>query len=139
MRSVIALIALVWFGQALAAPTAEVFVSFSMPKNLLEQTLEECARLKVPAYLTGLYHDSMPETAMKIMDMSKRVPGLNLQIDPTRFERFGIQQVPALVVVNDTAFDVIYGHLSIRDGLLRITSRGDSGLTVQDFRRITGE
>lgn len=123
----------------LFATTGSVFVSFSMPTNLLEETLAECARLKMPAYLNGLYHDSMRETAYKLIDLSKRIPDLNVQIDPTAFEKFDIHQVPALVVENGNAFDVIYGHLSLEEGLLRIAGRGDSGLNVLDVRRMLGE
>ena len=62
---------------------------------------------------------------------------LNLAIDPTLFERFGIQQVPALVVDDDKAFDVIYGHLTIEEGLSRIAGHGDTRFTLQDARRIS--
>ena len=39
-----------------ASPNVQVFVSFSMPENLLKQTLSESARLHIPAILNGLYH-----------------------------------------------------------------------------------
>ncbi|KTD47798.1 type-F conjugative transfer system pilin assembly protein TrbC [Legionella quateirensis] len=121
------------------ATNVSVFISFSMPDKLLEETLKDCMRLKIPAYLNGLHHNSMQETAIRVMELSQKIPDLNLQIDPTLFERFGIQQVPALVVENNNSFDVIYGHLSLKEGLMRIAGRGDSGLTVADVRRISGE
>ena len=126
-----------------ASPVAQVFVSFSMPEQLLRQTLTESARLHIPAYLNGLYHNSMKKTAKKIMELSKTVPNLNLQIDPTAFERFGINKVPALVVSNPSGFDVIYGNLSLCEDLDRIASDGkthtaDSGLTHEEVRRICG-
>ncbi|HHT0604954.1 TPA: type-F conjugative transfer system pilin assembly protein TrbC [Legionella anisa] len=124
---------------ALVASTVSVFVSFSMPDTLLEETLKESSRLHIPAYLNGLYHDSMKDTALKVMELSKQVPNLNLAIDPTLFERFGIQQVPALVVDDDKAFDVIYGHLTIEEGLSRIAGHGDTRFTLQDARRISDE
>lgn len=105
---------------AWATPHAQVFVSFSMPSLLLKQTLMESARLEIPAILNGLYHNSMSETAVKIMALSKEVPNLNLQIDPTAFERFGIHQVPALVVSEGSQFDVIYGNLTLEEGLSRM-------------------
>lgn len=123
----------------LHATEVSVFVSFSMPKTLLQETLKESARLHISTYINGLYHDSMKETAIKVMELSQTIPDLSLQIDPTQFERFGIQQVPALVVENGKVFDVIYGHLSLHEGLMRIASRGDSGLTVADLRRIASE
>lgn len=124
---------------AMSAPTAQVFVSFSMPDQLLQQTLSESARLNIPVFLNGLIDNSMPATVQRIQALSKTVPNLNLQIDPTAFERFGIKQVPALVVDNGKTFDVLYGNLSLRDGLLQIAEHGDSGLTVSDVRRFIGD
>lgn len=124
---------------SLNATTVSVFVSFSMPENLLEETLKESARLKIPVYLNGLHHDSMRETVLKVMELSEHIPDLNLQIDPTAFERFGIYQVPALVVSNTQTFDVIYGHLSIKEGLSRMAGRGDSGFSALDARQVSGE
>ncbi len=122
--------------EVISAPTAQVFVSFSMPAPLLQQTLNESARLNIPAFLNGLIDNSMPKTVQRIQLLSKIVPNLNLQIDPTAFERFGIKQVPALVVDNGKAFDVLYGNLSLRDGLLLIAGHGDSGMTMIDARQL---
>lgn len=118
------------------AHTVSVYVSFSMPKQLLIETLKESAQLQIPAYINGLYRDSMNETALKVMELSKRIPNLNLNIDPLRFERFGIHQVPALVVDDGKAFDVIYGHLTIQEGLARMAGRGEVDFTHKEIRRI---
>ena len=124
--------------QAAASVTTQVFVSFSMPEPLLAQILSESARYHIPAVINGLIENSMPKTIQRIEALSKAVPNLNLQIDPTAFERFGIQQVPALVVDNGHDFDVLYGNLSLSEGLMRIAGHGDSGLSVIAARRIIG-
>ncbi|RUR10015.1 type-F conjugative transfer system pilin assembly protein TrbC [Legionella septentrionalis] len=121
------------------AAQISVLVSFSMPETLLQETLKESAQLNIPAYINGLYRDSMSETALKVMALSKRIPNLNLNIDPTKFERFGIHQVPALVVDDGKNFDVIYGHLTIQEGLTRMAGRGDVYFTSRQSRRINGE
>lgn len=113
-----------------------VLVSFSMPDTLLQETLKESAQLNIPAYLNGLYRDSMNETALKVMALSKQIPNLNLNIDPLRFERFGIHQVPALVVDDGTHFDVVYGHLTIKEGLKRMEGRGEVHYTSEGVRRL---
>ena len=123
-----------------ASPLAQAFVSFSMPEQLLEQTLTESARLHIPAYLNGLYHNSMQDTAKKILRLTKVVPNLNLQIDPVAFERFGITKVPALVVSGPSGFDVIYGNMSLCEDLDRMASTkmsngNESGLTHEELRR----
>ena len=107
---------------AFAAPNMQVFVSFSMTNHLLIQTLTESTALHIPATLNGLYNNSMPETMQKIISLSKKIPNLSLQIDPIAFERYGIHQVPALVVDYGKDFDVIYGNLSLHDGLQRLAS-----------------
>ena len=118
---------------------AQVFVSFSMPERLLQETLRESARLKIPTILNGLIDNSMPTTVKRIQVLSESIPDLNLQIDPTAFERFGIKDVPALVVDNGHAFDVLYGNLSLKDGLLKMAGQGDSGFSMLDARRLLGE
>lgn len=140
------LVGILLFGlvsSAVSAPVIQAFVSFSMPEQLLRQTLTESARIHIPTYLNGLYHNSMKETAQKILGLTKLVPNLNLQIDPTAFERFGIYKVPALVVSNTSGFDVIYGNHSLCEDLDRIASNGkthtaDSGLAHEDVRGICG-
>ncbi len=113
-----------------------VFVSFSMPETLLRETLKESAQRNIPAYLNGLYRDSMSETALKVMALNQLIPNLNMAIDPTLFERFGIQKVPALVVDDGKAFDVIYGHLTIQEGLARMAGRGEVYFTSKEIRRL---
>ncbi|CDZ79408.1 conjugal transfer pilus assembly protein TrbC [Legionella massiliensis] len=124
---------------ALHATQVSVFISFSMPQLLLEETLKESSERRIPVYLRGLYKDSMKETAAKVMALSKKIPMLNLQIDPTLFERFGIEQVPALVLDNGKAFDVIYGHLTIKEGLARMAGHGDVTLSPQAARRLAND
>lgn len=121
---------------AFASISYYAFVSFSMPKTLLEETLKDSMRLKIPVYLNGLYQDSMPLTLQKILELTKQIPNLNLQIDPTLFERFGIKQVPALVVEKDKKFDVIYGHLPLAEGLKRIANSGETSLSEEEIRRL---
>ena len=120
----------------LASPKAQIFVSFAMPETLLKQTLKESARLRIPAILNGLHQNSMPATMKKIMELSKEIPELNLQIDPTAFERFAITQVPALVVEQDNIFDVIYGNLTLEAALMRIKESGETHLNEKDFKEL---
>jgi conjugal transfer pilus assembly protein TrbC len=115
---------LVMTSYALASPKALVFVSFSMPERLLIETLKDSARLSIPAVLNGLHHNSMLETAKKMEALSHEVPDLQMQIDPTAFERFDIHQVPAFVLEHKGCFDVIYGHLPLQEGLNRLMSHG---------------
>ena len=106
------------------ASHVEVFVSFSMPEQLMIETLTESTHLGLPVTLNGLIDDAMPKTMEKLFELSQKVPDLALQIDPTAFERYGVTQVPALVVDTGDCFDVIYGTLTLKEGLRRIQARG---------------
>lgn len=119
---------------AMAAVSVHVFVSFSMPDPLLIQTFREAEKLKLPVYINGLHNNSMKLTAKKVMEYTKEVPDLSLQIDPTLFEQYGISQVPAVVVDNGKAFDVIYGNLKLKECLKRIESLGESGFESQSLK-----
>lgn len=63
----------------------------------------------------------------KIMSLSNLLSNSlpNVQIDPTAFEQYGIQQVPALVVDKGDCFDVIYGNLPIDESLRRLYEKGE--------------
>ena len=112
-----------WCMQAFGAIQTSVFVSFSMPEKLLQQILEESALRHTPVYIRGLYHDSMHETAQKLMRLGSQ--NFNLNIDPDAFERFDIRQVPALVIDDGKFFDVIYGNLTIQESVVRMLGHGD--------------
>jgi conjugal transfer pilus assembly protein TrbC len=122
MRACLIVLAMVSAGPLFAG--AQVFVSFSMPEQLMEETLAESARLHIPATLNGLVNDSMPETIARISALTQKVPDLAFQIDPTAFERYGIHQVPALVVEHGDCFDVIYGTRTLTENLNRIERSG---------------
>ena len=136
MKAILSLIMLVFSLATNALPKIQVFVSFSMPETLLKETLAESARFKIPANLNGLYENSFPATVKKIMGLSKEIPELNLQIDPTAFERFGITHVPAFVVEKENTFDVIYGNLTLKEALTRIKNSGETNLNEKDFKEL---
>lgn len=136
MRKVILLATLLFTAQLTYALEVMVCVSFSMPQTLLEATLREAADYQIPVLLNGLIDNSMAKTAERLMTLSRDIPNLTLQIDPTAFERFGIQQVPALVVAEGHRFDVLYGNLRLKEGLYRLVE-GDAGLTNAFVRSLT--
>ncbi len=109
-----------------ARTSYQVFVSFSMPQQLFEETALDAARHEIPLILNGFYHDSMQETAIKIFELSKKIPNLSLQIDPPAFERYGIKQVPAFVAENKKTFDVVYGNITVERAMDEIARFGDT-------------
>lgn len=105
--------------------TTSVFVSFSMPKDLIEAVFKDASSHDVPVYLNGLIDDDMRKTLSRIFEYSQKYPNLSVQIDPVAFEQYGIDRVPALVVAKGNQFDVLYGNVAIDDGLLWLKRKGD--------------
>ena len=103
-----------------------VFVSFSMPERLLDEIFKDASNHDVPVYLNGLIDDDMQKTLGHLFKFSQKYPNLSVQIDPYAFKKYHINKVPALVVDNGRAFDVLYGNVSIADGLLWIKRKGET-------------
>lgn len=97
-----------------------------MPNSLFEETVRDAALHGIPVILNGLVNDSMRETAVKIFELSKKIPDLTMQIDPTAFERYGITQVPAFVADNQKTFDVVFGNVTIERAMDEVTRFGDT-------------
>lgn len=112
MRTIATLIAMFFCKLVCAAQAISVFVSFSMPSQLLEETIKDATNHQVPVVLNGFYQDSMRETAIKLFALAKKVPNASIQIDPIVFERFKINQVPAWVLEGEHSFDVIFGNIT---------------------------
>lgn len=111
--------------QSASCTTTSVFVSFSMPNELIEALFKDAAHHDVPVYLNGLIDDDMKKTLARIFDYSQKYPNLSVQIDPFAFEQYHIDRVPALVVAQGDQFDVLYGNVTLDDGLLWLKRKGD--------------
>lgn len=105
--------------------TTSVFVSFSMPKDLIEAVFKDASQHEISVYLNGLIDDDMRKTLSHIFEYSQKYPNLSVQIDPFAFEKYHIDRVPALVVEQGDKFDVLYGNLAIDDGLLWLKRKGE--------------
>jgi conjugal transfer pilus assembly protein TrbC len=105
--------------------TKSVFVSFSMPKDLIEAVFKDASSHEISVYLNGLIEDDMRKTLSKIFEYSQKYPNLSVQIDPFAFEKYHIDRVPALVVEQGNQFDVLYGNVRIDDALLWLNRKGD--------------
>ena len=91
-------------------PRPLVFVSFSMPEASLRSLLAEAARADSPVVLRGLVDNSMKRTVAHFSKLlgtgnsseTTGEPTPSLAIDPTLFERFGVDKVPTFVLPLDT-------------------------------------
>lgn len=83
-------------------PTEEsglfIMVSFSMPRESIERLASLANKAGGTLVLRGMVDDSLKKTAEIVGDFLKRYPGAQFQIDPTLFNRFAVDQVPAFVI-----------------------------------------
>ena len=91
-------------------PRPLVFVSFSMSDASLRSLLAEAARADSPVVLRGLVDNSMKRTVARLGELlgtgdsseTTGEPSPSLAIDPTLFERFGVDKVPTFVLPLNT-------------------------------------
>lgn len=86
-------------------PSVYVFVSFSMPKASLRSLIEQGELAGVPIVLRGLVNNSVEDTMHRVQSLYKEgeTQESGAVIDPTLFERFGVNQVPTVVVAQYAA------------------------------------
>lgn len=89
-------------------PRPLIFISLSMPEASLRSLLVEAARTDSPLVLRGLVENSMKRTVARLSELlgtqdddTTGAPTPSLAIDPTLFERFDIDKVPAFVLPQD--------------------------------------
>lgn len=126
---------------------AVLFVSFSMPEQLLFSLAEEAAFYKIPVVINGLIDGDFKKTITTFSKLQKQAKkekrAFNgVSIDPLWFEQFQISAVPAFVVskrpsscgqqflCKEQPYDVVYGNASIKDSLNLIASKGETASDV---------
>lgn len=81
-----------------------IMVSFSMPIESIDRLAEQSSKVGATMVLRGVLEGSLTKTAETVARIVKRHPKLQLQIDPTLYRRFGINQVPTFILTRG-AFD----------------------------------
>jgi conjugal transfer pilus assembly protein TrbC len=85
-----------------ALPSAEpmllVFVSFSLPEATLVRLAEQAAAARATLVLRGLLNGSLTQTVARAQALIGSRP-VAVQIDPLAFDRFGVTQAPAFVLL----------------------------------------
>ncbi|MDE0711406.1 MAG: type-F conjugative transfer system pilin assembly protein TrbC [Rhodospirillales bacterium] len=132
--------------QARGAATGDVllFTSLSVPAASWRASARDAALIGAPLVLRGVAGGSLPETARRIAGRlgDARV---GVAIDPRLFRLFGVERVPAVVVVPGGVpscrqpgcagdapppFDRVSGNLSLAAALEAVAAEGDAGRAV---------
>lgn len=82
-----------------------VFASFSMPDASLRALIRQGELAGVPIVLRGLVDNSIEATMLRVRSLYKEggSPESGAVVDPTLFARFGVDQVPTVVVAAHAA------------------------------------
>ena len=132
-----------------------VFLSLAVPSASWAQWAREAARTDVPLLLRGVSPDGFKAT---VGEIGGRLGGhaAGVAIDPRLFRLFGVERVPAVVVVpggmpacasrgcaDDAppSFDRVTGNVGLAAALEAIAAEGDAGRKVARARleRLHGE
>ena len=132
-----------------------VFLSLAVPPASWAQWAREAARTDVPLLLRGVAPDGFRAT---VTELGARLGGhaAGVAIDPRLFRLFGVERVPAVVVVPGGVppcasrgcaedapppFDRVIGNVGLAAALEAIADEGDAGRDVARARleRLTGE
>ena len=132
-----------------------IFTSLSVPAASWRQWAREAARTGAPLVLRGVGAGGLPETAKRIGD---RLGGAEagVAIDPRLFRLFGVERVPAVVVVpggvppcesrgcsRDPAppHDLVAGNIGLAAALEAVAGEGEVARAVarRHLQRLRGE
>lgn len=100
-----------------------VFVSFSMPKELLWDYHQQIRQYGGRMVIRGLLGNSFKKTIAKMKLDENRA--LTLDINPKLFEEYGVKQVPTIVISNNQYFDKFTGSVSILHALDQSNELGE--------------
>lgn len=122
------------YGNQLVDKNIIIFVSFSMPDESLKGWLREANMINAPVIVRGFVNNSFKDTINKIGALTKDNHG-GIQIDPTLFQRFHVDKVPAVVVVKEPNcitgmsctfdYDIVYGDVKLSYALKKIVDEED--------------
>jgi conjugal transfer pilus assembly protein TrbC len=108
-----------------------IFVSFSMPEVSIKGWMNEAEKIGAPVVIRGLVNNSFKATIQKMTELARDNHG-GVQLDPTLFQKYQINQVPAVVVTttedtwpNETPKEYIkvYGDVHLDYALKKIADQ----------------
>lgn len=100
-----------------------IFVSFSMPDQLLIKLDAIARKAGGRLLIRGLKNNSFKETFAYIKQMQAQ--GIAIDIDPQAFEQFDVQIVPTFVLSEGFKYDKIAGNISVHYVLEQFAQHGD--------------
>jgi type-F conjugative transfer system pilin assembly protein TrbC len=116
-------------------PVLQIFVSTSMPRQLLKSYAREASRLGGIIVFCGLPDGSFRKLTDLVMEISDEKHPYAAQIDDEAFKAFDVKTVPTIVLVKPNAmfdkqrgqekFDKVQGNITIKGALELFSNNGD--------------
>jgi type-F conjugative transfer system pilin assembly protein TrbC len=116
-------------------PVLQIFVSTSMPKQLLKAYAREASRYNGVLVFRGLPNGSFRKLTNLVMDISDENHPAAMQIDDEAFRGFDIKVVPTIVLSKPVSmfdeqtkigkFDKVRGNITIKGALELFSNNGD--------------
>lgn len=116
-------------------PILQIFVSKSMPKQLLRAYAKEASRYDGVLVFRGLPEGSFRQLIALVMDISDASFPCAMQIDDEAFKAYDIKAVPTIVLSKPASifdeqreisnFDKLQGNITIKYALELFSSGGD--------------
>lgn len=119
-----------------------VFVSLSMPVEVLQELGRQAKEAGGILLLRGLKDNSMAKTMQAVSAINKPV-GVEWEINPALFKTFKVETVPTIALADaskvtpseegcapDAAFDSVSGEVSVEQALKIIKSKGNPAVAA---------
>lgn len=103
-----------------------VFMSFSVPDEVWISLSKEMEKRGASFVIRGLPKNSFAELSQKIFSLKEKGVNVPIQVDPEKFKKYEIQDVPAFVYAKANKFDKVTGNISLKYALDRIKLKGDN-------------
>lgn len=127
-----------WDKELINSAMLKIFVSSGMPGNLLRIYHQQAVKYGGTLVFKGLPNGSFKELTKLVMSISKNGEVGSMQIDDEAFDQFGINVVPAILLVKQqgyldgcfgksctVTYDKITGSISVKKALEKFTINGD--------------
>ena len=127
-----------------------IFVSLSMPRQMLERYAEQAKRFNAVMIMRGFVDDKLSTTRATLQGLNKA--GASWQISPEPFTHFKIDKVPAIVMATAESASVteegcaapetytsIFGDMSVHAALDQMSRRAVSPIAVMAKSRLMAD
>lgn len=129
--------------QSARYPQLLIFVSFSMPLEVLKALASQAGQAGGKLVLRGLVNGNFKDTAEKIKELQKDIID-EVIIDPTLFEAYQVEIVPTFVLrrertdkIEKTSYhDRLSGNISLEYALEQFTSSGNTSQEATHLLKI---